>query len=413
MSCRCNTNTNFVLVNKDMTPIQFVQSFIVELFTQFPPHTRFGKKLFPLIDDEENLPIHTSVDEEIGLINGYTYSLNYNDNDYSDYSPSYIHCKETNKLYDFRHINKLYKDQELIKYILHRKDKDFLNEGKFTKAFFSVFSNLVFGELYNQPGVHLYNLLTMFPPNSLEGNVLYERVSFAKELADKRTTNIHSIYNNGSEFKIERRDDKIFVTDYDDATDDSYQVIFSLDNLYDEKYNIVWMKYMEKNLNIFTKKSDGKFDGLKCIHFIIKPDDIGTIVYRTNTPHGIVSFYDNGIIRIEESSTNTLYGKLIFNEGNMHNNVFLLENIIFKFMAGKNTQFSYSMDITCKDIKIIKIDTGIMIHFNPTLQLKVPVCKIMKEIKEGKHSKITQKFLDSRLSVSCFVEKYENIALYL
>ena len=25
----------------------------------------------------------------------------------------------------------------------------------------------------------------MFPPNSLEGNLLYERVSFAKELADK------------------------------------------------------------------------------------------------------------------------------------------------------------------------------------------------------------------------------------
>ena len=337
------TRKTHTILNKDNSPPNFTRDFALSLLIKFPPYTNDGIKLFPPLDDN----VETTFEENIG-----EYALHYIEG-YGRSYPWCIACTKTNKKHYLYHINSLYNDQQFIKLILHRKDTLYINNGiftkSFTKKFYKHFSNLIFGKL-KKPSNLLYSIILMFPPNTVEGRILYRKVEFSKIVGDmmmedlKPTSMSNEVYSNGRVYDIEMKDGKIYLTDYNNDMDDTYELIPSEEDLYNIEYATIISAYNKKYPDAYTKISDPHPDRHTCIVQILEPNNMGKIIYRMNTVVGIVSYYNDGIIKVEPhivifEYSKEIYMQLNFNIMNWNYNTFIIENMIL--MDKITTKYSY------------------------------------------------------------------------
>ncbi len=149
----------YLLLNSRFGGPSYNIDFIQEVFEKFPPNTELGKILFPMHTLDSNVRI--IIGELFFENNGFQYYrtiyenelfYNYNSSESSDtisdseleYQKDlyvYIYEKTTNQYYHLDTQNYFwYNNQELIEYILHRKDDQIVSttNGKFTAEFYQM-----------------------------------------------------------------------------------------------------------------------------------------------------------------------------------------------------------------------------------------------------------------------------------
>ncbi len=198
------TQQTYLLLNTCYGGPSYKMDFVKEIFYKFPPNTDIGKKLFPPTKphNDNNLIIHKLFFKN----DGYTYfnmglaKVEYeqesklsdstmssdttdSDNDNENSNSNYIFETTTNTHYYLSPYNSSwYKNQQLIQYIMHRKDNQIISEstGKFTSDFYKLldYSLCNYIEFNN-------TIDTNADTNNLDNHII--QLDYTKELKYRQT----------------------------------------------------------------------------------------------------------------------------------------------------------------------------------------------------------------------------------
>ncbi len=177
----------YLLLNSRFGGPAFNINFIQEVFEKFPPNTELGQILFPIYDLDSNVRI--IIGELFFENNGFQYyrtiyenEIFYNSSDSSDtiseseleYQKDlymYIYEKTTNQYY---HLDTQtyfwYNNQELIEYILHRKDDQIISttDGKFTAEFYQMMQKYLNKYMVSSTNTNIKKQISQNPKCTLD-----------------------------------------------------------------------------------------------------------------------------------------------------------------------------------------------------------------------------------------------------